>query len=474
MNPLNFSGDSVVDISPDIFRAYDIRGVVGKTLTPEVVTHIGQVLGSLVLEAGEQEILVARDGRLSGPQLLEALCTGIQASGCNVINLGLLPTPVLYFATQALGISSGVMLTGSHNPADYNGLKIMIAGVTLFENAIQTIYQRIKTNQVRMGQGTLRNETVQQRYLQVIKQDISLAHPLKIVVDAGNGVAGMLAPELYRTLGCEVIPLFCEVDGHFPNHHPDPGQPKNLQALIAAVKEHQADLGLAFDGDGDRLGVVDNLGNILWPDRILLLFARDLLKRVPNAQILFDVKCSQHLNKDILAQGGRPLMWKTGHSLVKAKMKETGALLGGEMSGHFFFKERWTGFDDGLYAGSRLLEIVAGIIREKSVAELFEELPNSMSTPELLMPVADHQKRDIVNSLIKNAGEHSHFKTAIISVIDGLRADFDHGFGLVRCSNTGPNLILRFEGKNEAALTDIQEKFRALFGMLSREWILPF
>lgn len=468
----------MLNLSPDIFRAYDIRGIVDDTLTVEGITQIGKVLGSLVLEAGEKEMLVARDGRLSGPKLLEALCAGIQSSGCNVVNLGLVPTPILYFATQALGISSGVMLTGSHNPAEYNGLKMIIAGVTLYDAAIQTIYQRAKENQVRTGQGAVCEKDIEDQYCEVINKDISLQTPLKIVVDAGNGVAGKIAPVLYRRLGCEVIPLFCEVDGHFPNHHPDPGQPKNLQALIEAVKEHQAHLGLAFDGDGDRLGVVDNQGNIVWPDRVLMLFARDILTRTPQAQILFDVKCSQHLNEDILKHGGRPLMWKTGHSLIKAKMKETGALLAGEMSGHFFFKERWTGFDDGLYAGSRLLEIVSKTLHESSeensVAELFAKLPNSVTTPELVMPISDQEKKDIVNTLIQNASQDPRFKEANLSVVDGLRADFQEGFGLVRCSNTGPNLILRFEGKTEHALLEIQEKFRALFYTVPREWALPF
>lgn len=454
----------------EIFRAYDIRGVVDKTLTEEIIFDIGRALGSFVLAEGEQKILVGRDGRLSGPRLLEALSQGIMATGCHVVNLGMLPTPLLYFATHHYHIPSGVMITGSHNPADYNGLKMMVGGITLYEDSIQGLYQRILKKNFKEGKGGIESSDVNAAYLEAVAKNIHLKKPLKIVVDAGNGVTGEIAPVLFKKLGCEVIPLFCEVDGNFPNHHPDPGQPKNLEMLTEAVMLHGADLGLAFDGDGDRLGVVDNDGEIIWPDRQLILFARDVLSRHPNAEILFDVKCTRHVALDILKQGGKPLMWKTGHSLIKAKMKETGALLGGEMSGHFFFKENWTGFDDALYAGAKLLEIVSKNHPEETVAELFSKIPNSINTPELILPVTDESKTQIVRELIQRAS----FEGAMMSQIDGLRVDFKDGFGLVRPSNTGPNLVLRFEGETPEALKRIQTKFRELFQSLDRALILPF
>lgn len=454
----------------DVFRAYDIRGIVDQSLTEKLVFDIGRALGTVVLEQKEKQILVGRDGRLSGPRLMEALCQGILTTGCDIIELGMLPTPLLYFATSHFNISSGVVLTGSHNPADYNGLKMMVNGVTLYEQGIQQLYGLICRQDFKIGQGKLQNKKIESAYLEAVTSSIKLKRPLKIVVDAGNGVTGEIAPVLFEALGCQVIPLFCEIDGHFPNHHPDPGQPKNLEMLTEAVILHEADLGLAFDGDGDRLGVVDNEGEIIWPDRQLILFARDVLSRNPNAQILFDVKCSRHVGSDILKHGGNPLMWKTGHSLVKAKMKETGALLGGEMSGHFFFKERWTGFDDGLYAGARLLEIVSKQPEHQTLAKLFKTIPNSINTPELVMPVTDEDKTVIVRELIQKA----RFDDAEMSQIDGLRVDFKDGFGLVRPSNTGPNLILRFEGETPAALKRIQKQFRELFQSLDQTLALPF
>lgn len=453
-----------------IFRAYDIRGVVDESLTTEVIFDIGRALGTCVLEQGETQMVVGRDGRLSGPRLLEALCNGIISTGCDVIELGMLPTPLLYFATHFYNIPSGVVITGSHNPADYNGLKMMVGGVTLYEESIQNLYQMIVEQNFKEGQGSIQHRNVDAAYIQALQENITIQKPLKIVIDAGNGVTGEIAPILFKQLGCEVIPLFCEIDGRFPNHHPDPGQPKNLEMLSETVLLHEADLGLAFDGDGDRLGVIDNEGEIIWPDRQLILFARDILSRHSNAQILFDVKCTRHVALDIIKHGGEPLMWKTGHSLIKAKMKETGALLGGEMSGHFFFKERWTGFDDALYAGARLLEIVSQHRDSKTVAELFKTIPNSINTPELMMAVSDEDKMDIVRELIQKAC----FEEAEISQIDGLRVDFKDGFGLVRPSNTGPNLVLRFEGETPQALKRIQTKFRELFQSLEQALALPF
>lgn len=457
-------------IPQEIFRAYDIRGIVGQTLTPEIVYNIGCAIGTLVLENNEQTVVIGRDGRLSGPALINALAEGITATGCQVVDIGMVPTPVLYFATHHLKIPSGIIITGSHNPPDYNGLKIMIGGKAIYGEAIQKIYQIAKTGLFKKGQGQKVQQDVIQAYIAFIKGSIHLERPLKVVIDCGNGVAGVMAEALYQSLGCEVIPLFCEVDGHFPNHHPDPGQPKNLQDLIKAVEVHKADIGLAFDGDGDRLGVIDNQGKIIWPDRLLILFAEEILSRSPNAHIIFDVKCTRHVSDAITKFGGKPLMWKTGHSLIKAKMQEIGALLAGEMSGHLFFKDRWFGFDDGLYAGVRLLEILAKTTPDKTSAELFSALPNSQNTPELTLGVTEQVKFEAVQKLI----EFARFQDAEVSTIDGLRVDFLDGFGLVRPSNTGPNLVLRFEGDNVVALERIQAEFRELLLKVEPDWVLPF
>lgn len=459
-----------INIPKEIFRAYDIRGVVDHSLTVEMLYLIGQAIGTSILQQAEHQIVIGRDGRLSGPRLNEALKAGLMATGIEVVDIGQVPTPLLYFATKNLDISSGVMLTGSHNPSHYNGLKILINGSALFGEGIQKLYHLIEQGDFYSGSGSCVSADIEEDYLTAIRSNIKLSSPLKVVVDAGNGVVGSIGPRVYKQLGCEVIPLFCEIDGHFPNHHPDPGQPKNLEALRQAVCQHQADLGLAFDGDGDRLGLVDNLGNIIWPDRQLILFARDLLSRHPSAQILFDVKCTRDLSVDIAKQGGRPLMCQTGHSLIKAKMKETGALLAGEMSGHFFFQERWYGFDDALYAGARLLEIVSKNHPQQSVAQLFSTLPNSVNTPEILFPIAESEKMNCVARLIQAA----HFETGCISTIDGLRVDFEDGFGLIRPSNTGPNLVMRFEGRTAEALQRIQDQFRELFKILEPDWKLPF
>ncbi len=457
-------------IPKEIFRAYDIRGIVDQTLTPHVVQEIGRALGTMVLNTGEDSIVVARDGRLSSLGLQNALCSGILSTGCHVIDIGMVPTPVLYFATYFLKIPSGVMITGSHNPPDYNGLKIIIGGKALYGDGILALYSLVKTGVFRCGKGQNVVKEVIEPYVDTIRKDVQLPRSLKIVVDCGNGVTGRIAPLLYESLGCEVIPLFCEVDGRFPNHHPDPGQPKNLNDLIQIVCRYRADIGLAFDGDGDRLGVVDNEGKIIWPDRQLILFAKEVLSFHSSATIIFDVKCTRHVANMVTEFGGQPLMWKTGHSLIKAKMQETGALLAGEMSGHLFFKDRWFGFDDGLYAGARLLEIISKESFNKTAAEVFATLPDSVSTPELHINVTEQGKFESVEKLISLA----QFEDAKVSTIDGLRVDFKDGFGLVRPSNTGPNLILRFEGDNSAVLLRIQAEFRNLLHSVEPQWKLPF
>lgn len=455
-------------VSPDIFRAYDIRGVVDDELTPDVVRLLGRAIGSEAFDRGEQKIAVARDGRTHGPELMEALKQGLMESGRDVIDLGAVPTPLLYFATNYLSTRSGVMLTGSHNPAQYNGLKIVLASETLFGDDIQRLRERIEKGNLLSGKGAQESVNIVDDYIGQITGDVALAQPLKIVIDCGNGIAGAIAPALYHALGCEVITLYCEVDGTFPNHHPDPSKPENLKELIAAVRDQDADIGLAFDGDGDRLGVVDSSGKIIWADRQLMLYAMDVLSRHPGTDIIFDVKCSRNLAKVISGHGGRPLMWKTGHSLIKSKMRETGALLAGECSGHMFFKERWYGFDDGLYAGARLLEILAADFRRS--AEIFAGLPDSLSTPELNMPLADNRKHDFCIQLSKQA----QFPGAEITTIDGLRVDFADGWGLVRASNTTPCLVIRFEADNESSLKRIQELFRDQMLALDKSLALPF
>jgi phosphomannomutase/phosphoglucomutase len=445
---------SQVNLSRDIFRAYDIRGIVGDTLTADIVQVIGRAIGSEALERGVGSLCIGYDGRHSSPELADALARGVMATGCNVIHVGAVPTPVLYFATHELQTGSGVMVTGSHNPANYNGLKIMLGGETLSGEAILKLYQRIQTGDFASGQGGQSTEDVRRAYLDRIVGDIAVAAPLKVVVDAGNGIAGELAPMLIEELGCEVIPIYCEVDGDFPNHHPDPGKPANLADLIARVKTEGADIGIAFDGDGDRLGVVTNSGKIIWPDRLMMLFARDVVSRNPGADVLYDVKCSRRLAGVISEAGGRPIMWKTGHSLMKAKMKETGALLAGEMSGHIFFGERWYGFDDGLYSAARLLEILG--IEDRHSDEVFEDFPEDISTPELNVEVTESSKFDIIARL----GETGDFGDGNISTIDGIRVDYADGWGLCRASNTTPVLVLRFEAETEDALERIKAVFR--------------
>jgi len=438
----------------EIFKAYDIRGIVNKSLTADIVRLIGHALGSLAVEQGQTAIAVGRDGRLSGPELADALIDGICASGIDAIDIGCVPTPVTYFAAYELGCDSCVSVTGSHNPPDYNGLKMVIAGTTLALDAIQELKQRAESGNFRHGKGQRRSAEVTSAYITRIIGDVKLARPMKIVMDCGNGVAGAIAPELFKRLGCEIVPLFCEVDGHFPNHHPDPSKPENLADVMRALKESDAELGIAFDGDGDRLGVVTKDGEIIFPDRQLMLFAADVLSRVPGGQIIYDVKCSRLLAPWIRQHGGVPLMWNTGHALIKAKLKETGAPLGGEMSGHCFFKERWYGFDDGLYTGARLLEILS---RAADGNLLLKNLPNAPSTPELNIRMAEGEPFTLIEKL-KTAGIF-HGAQEIIS-IDGLRIEYADGFGLARPSNTTPVVVLRFEADNKVALERIQADFR--------------
>ena len=460
---------SVAPQFPDsIFRAYDIRGVVPQTLTAETAYWIGRAIGAESLAKNEPNVSVGRDGRLSGPELVERLIQGVADSGCKVSDVGLVPTPALYYAANVLAGKSGVMLTGSHNPSNYNGFKIVIAGDTLANEQIQALHTRLKTNDLSWGEGNIERVDILSRYADVITQDIKLVKRLKVVVDCGNGAAGVIAPQLIEALGCEVIPLFCEVDGNFPNHHPDPGKQENLVDLIAKVKETNADVGLAFDGDGDRVGVVTNKGTMVFPDRLLMLFAQDVLERNPAAEIIFDVKCTRRLAPWIEECGGRPLMWKTGHSLIKKKMKETGALLAGEMSGHIFFKERWFGFDDGIYSAARLLEILSK--RKETAEELFETFPNDISTPEINIDVTDESKFSIIEAL----HDAQWGDAAELTSIDGVRVDYAHGWGLVRASNTTPVLVLRFEAQTEAELQRIKDVFHAQLKRVAPDLPLPF
>lgn len=455
-------------IDRSIFRAYDIRGVVGKTLTPTVTMLIGQAIGSMARARGLTQVCVARDGRLSGPKLCEALIAGLRASGCDVIDVGMVPTPVLYFATFHLGTGSGVMLTGSHNPPDYNGMKVVLGGETLAEESIQEIFARIVEGNLTHGMGGVQSVNVQDDYLDRIVSDVQTNRRLKVVVDAGNGVAGSIAPRVLEGIGCEVETLFCEIDGNFPNHHPDPSDPNNLTELKLAVKQLDADLGIAFDGDGDRLGVVTRNGEIIYPDRLLMLFAQDVLSRTPGAAVIYDVKCTGQLSEVIVRAGGSPLMWKTGHSLIKAKMREEDAALAGEMSGHFFFAERWYGFDDGIYAAARLLEILA--LRDETADQVFDELPKGVSTPELKIEMAEGEHY----AFMERFRERAKFPGARVTTIDGIRADYKDGWGLVRCSNTTPCLVLRFDAVNKNALERIEAAYREQLLAVDPQLKLPF
>jgi len=451
-----------------IFKAYDIRGIVDETLTTDIVFDIGQAYASEAKSRGQDIVVVGRDGRLSGPILIAALIDGLRKSGVDVIDIGMAPTPVIYFAAQHLGTGSCIALTGSHNPPNYNGLKMVIGGVTLSGDTIQNLKQRIENNDIVEGEGKLENKEVIADYIERIVSDVKLSKPMKVVIDCGNGVAGAVAPELLKKLGCETIELFCDIDGNFPNHHPDPSKPENLKDLIRAVKENSADIGLAFDGDGDRLGVVTPEGDIIWPDRQMMLYAKDVLERNPGAQIIYDIKCTTNLTKVIEEYGGKPLMWMTGHSSIKGKLKETGALLAGEMSGHIFFKERWYGFDDGTYTAARLLEILAKDSRPTQ--EIFSSLPDSVNTPELNILMEEGENFQLVKDLVKAA----KFENAKVTTIDGIRVDYDDGFGLVRASNTTPSLVIRFEAEDKEGIARIQEEFRTLLLQIRPDLKLPF
>jgi len=455
-------------LSASIFKAYDIRGIVGHTLTDDIIYRIGRAFATLAAKRGASRIVFGRDGRESGPELGGAFARGIRDSGGTVIDIGQVPTPVLYFAAAELADATGVMLTGSHNPPNYNGLKMMIAGDTLAGDDIQALRECIENEDYADGKGGYETAKVLSDYVRRVTEDIRLKRPLKVVVDCGNGVAGLVMPKLLGALGCQSTELFCDVDGRFPNHHPDPSQPENLQDLIQVVRQKGADLGLAFDGDGDRLGVVGGDGTIIWPDRQMMLFAADVLGRQPGASIIFDVKCSTNLARVINKLGGRPLMWRTGHSLIKAKMKQIEAPLAGEMSGHIFFKERWYGFDDALYAAARLLEILSK--DKRSPREIFAALPDAVNTPELRIDMAEGEQHAFMDRLLTEAD----FPDGMITAIDGLRVDFQDGWGLVRASNTTPCLVARFEGTNAESLERVQESFRKELLKIEPKLKLPF
>lgn len=451
-----------------IFKAYDIRGIVDETLTEEITHQIGQAVGSEVLAQGGTSIVIGRDGRLSGPRLSQALANGLRAAGVDVVDIGVAPSPVVYYSSYAKGIPSCIAITGSHNPPDYNGFKMVVDGVTLSAERIQDLKRRIIDEDFAQGSGGLQQQEIIPEYIEKIVADVKPARRMKVVIDCGNGVAGATAPAVFNGIGCDVIELFSEVDGTFPNHHPDPSQIENLQDLIHAVKQHHAEFGLAFDGDGDRLGIVTSEGDIVWPDRQMILFARDILTRQPNSEIIYDVKCSRNLPVEIEAAGGKATMWRTGHSFIKAKLKETGAALAGEMSGHIFFKERWFGFDDGVYAGARLIEILSKM--NQTPLEVFKSLPDSINTPELRIEFAEGEHYKFMDKLVAAA----RFDEAEVSTIDGLRVDYNDGFGLIRPSNTTPILVLRFEADNAAALAKIQSQFKRLITQVDAAVETPF
>ena len=452
----------------EIFKAYDIRGIVGKTLTPEIVEAIGHAIGSEAVARKQTAIAIGRDGRLSGPDLAAALARGIQKAGIDVIDLGMVATPMTYFAAYQLKTDSAVMVTGSHNPPDYNGLKMVLGGDTLSGDAIQALRIRLEQGDLSNGSGSYSSHDIADEYLNRITSDVKVARKMKIIVDCGNGVPGAFAPRLYRDMGCEVEEMFCEVDGNFPNHHPDPSVPENLRDLIARLKTSDAEIGFAFDGDGDRLGVVTKDGRIIFPDRQLMLFAQDVLSRNPGAEIIFDVKSTRNLFSWIRERGGKPLLWKTGHSFIKAKMKETGALLAGEMSGHIFFKERWYGFDDGLYAGARMLEFLS---KQADINATLHGLPDTVNTPELQIKMEEGAHYALIDKLQKTA----KFPDATeVITLDGLRVEYADGFGLMRPSNTTPVIVLRFEADNEVALKRIQEEFRGVLLASAPDLTLPF
>ncbi len=460
----------MTSIATEIFKAYDIRGIVDKSLTTDIVERIGKALGSEALKRGGSEIVIGRDGRLSGPTLSAALARGMQSTGIAVIDIGVVATPMVYFAAITLGARSGVMVTGSHNPPDYNGIKMVVEGETLALDAIQALLRRIQADDFTVGKnpGGYRTHHINDDYVTRITADVKLKRKMKIVLDCGNGSPAVVALPLFEALGCEVVPLYCEVDGTFPNHHPDPSQPKNLQDVIRALKETDAEIGIAFDGDGDRLGVVTKDGEIIFPDRQLMLFAADVLSRAPGGTVIFDVKCSRNVAPWIKQHGGVPMMWKTGHSLIKLKMKEVDSPISGEMSGHIFIKERWYGFDDALYCGARLLEIVSAFA---DASAPLKALPDALSTPELNWKLAEGEPHSLIGNIQKTA---VFTDAKEIITIDGVRVEYADGFGLARASNTTPVIVLRFEADNDAALTRIQTDFRRVLLAVKPGAGLPF
>jgi len=455
-------------LNESIFRAYDIRGIVDEDLNPDIMHSIGKGVGTLVLRQQLNTLITARDGRLSGPTYSKALIEGILSTGCHVIDVGEVPTPLLYFATNTLEATSGVMLTASHNPAEYNGLKVVIDRKTLSKDGIHDLYTLVKKGDFAIGKGALRQMDLIPSYLDRVCRDVKLSRPLKVVLDCGNGIGGVVAPALYQQLSCTVHPLYCDVDGHFPNHEADPSVLKNLADLVQVVKEQKADIGIALDGDADRIGIVTNEGEIIMPDRLLMLLASDVLSRNLQAKVVYDVKSSLNLATVVKEHHGIPIMAQTGHSFIKNKMLETGALLAGELSGHVFFKERWYGFDDGIYTGARLLEILSK--QNRSIAELFHQFPNSVNTPEIKIMIDDKEKF----AFIDRAQKEAFFVDANIITIDGIRVEFKDGWGLLRASNTTPALILRFEANDEAALKRIQDLFKAMLLKLNPTLQLPF
>ena len=462
---------SAADLPAGVFRTYDIRGQVETQLTPPVVYAVGRALAAEMAQHGRQKTVLGRDGRLSSPSLHAALTAGLLAGGITIHDIGLVPTPVLYFATHHLNIDCGIMLTGSHNPGDYNGIKMVVAGETLSCDRVQALLHCIQAKnwpapvsdtKVIDAPGLI------DAYVADVVARLPLARPLKLVIDCGNGAGGVVAPKLFRAMGCEVISLYDEVDGHFPNHHPDPAEPENLAVLIQAVKDNKADCGLAFDGDADRLGLVTDQGEIIWPDRQMMCFAQSVLEKTPGGEIVFDVKCSRFLAEVVEKAGGVPLMWKTGHSLLKAKLRERQAALAGEMSGHIFFVDNWYGFDDGMYAGARFCDILSRY--EGTASQLFQALPNSVVTPELKIPMPDDQKAAFMEKLVAAAD----FPDGEVNTLDGLRVDYADGFALVRPSNTTPYLVARFEAATDAGLQAMQKRWADLLKQIDPAIVLPF
>ena len=456
------------DFPHEIFKAYDIRGVVDTRLTHEIVKKIGQAFGSEVIHCGGRQVVIGRDGRLSGPTLSGALVQGLIDSGVNIVDIGLAPSPLVYYASHVLNAASCIAITGSHNPPEYNGLKCVVEGVTLSAERIQALKHRILSGDLSHGRGTYQQQAVLERYVDDIRDRIQPQRTLKVVIDCGNGVAGLTAPAVFQALGCELIELYSEVDGTFPNHHPDPSNRDNLKDLIATVESERADIGLAFDGDGDRLGVISGSGNVIWADRQMILFARDILARSPGASILYDVKCTRQLPIAIREAGGKDVMWRTGHSFMKAKLKETQAALAGEMSGHLFFNDQWFGFDDGVYAGARLIEVLSR--QAESPSAVLDALPNSVNTPELHITFAEGEHVACMRKL----EDCAEFKDGTVTTIDGIRVDFEDGFGLIRPSNTTPVLVLRFEGDTQDALSKIQRQFANWLHTVDPDLTLPF